>query len=198
MEKLWVENISTPARIYQVNSPNENFVDMSYDIIEWDKSIYIMDWSRRRDMISPLFYAEAGSQLQNFGGMSIEKKLLACKYFLIPYSVRTSIITENEDKLNGEYLLSQTESSRVECVEAMRQYIWNAFVRNNLITLAQSQQMFDDIDEENKIRRFEKSNKANLKKWIFGLSPYEGVFVAKNYYSISMQDGLVSIYNGAY
>lgn len=50
-----------------------------------------IDWARRRDALSPLFYAEAGAQLQNFAGMSIHKKLIGCVFFFIPYNVRTQI-----------------------------------------------------------------------------------------------------------
>lgn len=198
MKKLWIENINTPAIAYQVAAPNVNYIDKSNDMISWDSSKYIMDWSRRRDMISPLFYAEAGANLVNFPTMSVEKKLLACRYFLIPYTTRTSIITEGEDKINGEYLLSQTKKSRLDCVEAMRQYVWNAFVRTNIITLVQSQQMFDDMELDNKISRFENANASNFKNWIFGLAPYLGIFSLKDYYSVAMQNGLIDIYNGNY
>lgn len=199
MKKLWVENLEVnPARVYEEEAPNVNFTDMSNNMLEWDKARYIMDWSRRRDMISPLFYAEAGLSLENFTSLSLEKKLIGCRYFLIPYALRTSIVSEEEDYENGQFLLSQTKLSRINCVEAMRQHVWNGYVRKGLITLAQSQEMLDDIDSDNKIDKFEDANNSLFKKWIFGLDPYVGVFASKSYYSVELQNKLIEIYNGDY
>ena len=56
-KKLWVENIySYPAKLYQEAQPSENFTDKTNDMVEWFSAYGILDWSRRRDMIKPLFY----------------------------------------------------------------------------------------------------------------------------------------------
>ena len=84
--------VDIPYKVFATTVDDVNYEDVS-SMEEWDEC-GLLDWARRRDEISPLFYAEAGVSLENFAGMSTEKKLIACKYFLVPYAVRTSIISD--------------------------------------------------------------------------------------------------------
>lgn len=196
MKKLWIEDIENfPAKVYQEDAPDENYLDKTDDIIEWDKATYIMDWSRRRDMIVPAFYYESGSQLQNFSDMSIEKKIISCKYFLIPYSIRVQIVGEDQDKLNWDYLLTQTKASRSTCIESMRKHV-GQYIRTGLLTLQQTQTFFLDVSEM--IYQFEEANVPNFRKFIFSTDELEGDFEAKEYYSVQLQEELMDIYNGNY
>lgn len=195
-KKLYIENDEAlPAIVYAEDVPGENFTDKSDDMIAWDNAISIMDWSRRRDMIKPLFYAEAGMSLENFSSLSVEKKIIGCTYFFIPQSVRLLIISAEQDKVNGEYLLSITKKSRVDCFEAMRRYVGGVYLAGDL-TLVQTQEFFGDIQEFE--RGFIQANNPSFRNWIFGETPYEGVFEGKAYYSEEIQEALISIYNGEY
>ena len=197
--KLWIENIILPAIIYQENSPGESFEDCSNNMQSWDIALNIMDWSRRRDKIAALFYAITGDNLANYGNLTADQKLIGAKYFLVPYSLRVTngIVTEEQDFIDGEFLLSQTKVSRVNCVEAMRRSVWNGYVRKGLLTMAQSQSLFLDLGYS-KIVDFQEANIYDLKQWIFGLAPYEGVFAAKDYFTTGLQNELIDIYNGNY
>jgi len=199
MKKLWKENIEKhPALIYQEENPGENFIDVSNDILEWDKADRLMDWSRRRDIMKGLFYAEARPNLSNFNSMSEEKQIIGYKYFFIPYNMRRLFISEAEDSLNGEFLLSQTKTSRNNCYEAMRRHVWNYYVRPGILTLEDSQQFYFDLNYDNKVQSFIEVNYYTFKDWIFGTGNYINVFTSKSYYSEDLQNDLMRIYNGDY
>jgi hypothetical protein len=185
-----------PFKLFTSTITDANYEDYS-SIEHWDQSNFL-DWARRRDEISPLFYAEAGAQLQNFTGMSNAKKLIACKYFLVPYNVRTQIVSDQEDADNWDYLLCQTKKSRERCVEAMRVKV-GQYMRIGTITLAQTQHFYQQVNEL--IEWFNATNSPNFKQWITNEvgSPYENAgFAQMPYYTTQMRDDLMSIYNGNY
>jgi hypothetical protein len=174
----------------------DGYVDIS-SMENWDLS-NTLDWSRRRDEISPLFYAEAGAQLQNFAGMSIAKKLLACKYFLIPYNVRIQIISDSQDLINWDYLLKRTKESRESCVEAMRIKV-GQYMRLGVISLAQTQDFYKQVYQL--VIWFNESNAPDFKQWLSNEagSPYENAgFAQMLYYIEAMKTDLIDIYNGNY
>lgn len=189
--------IDTPFKLFSTTITDPNYEDYS-SIENWDKSTFL-DWARRRDEISPLFYAEAGAQLQNFAGMSNAKKLLACKYFLIPYQIRMQLISDSDDKDNWDYLLRQTKLSREACVEAMRIKV-GQYMRLGTITLAQTQDFYSKVFEY--IILFNETNAPDFKQWLTNEvgSPYEnnGFKQQTAYYSDQMRDDLIAIYNGNY
>lgn len=166
-------------------------------MITWDASNHL-DWSRRRDEISTLFYAEAGAQLQNFANMSAAKKLLACKYFLIPYNIRLQIISEETDMEHWAELLQYTKESRQTCVEAMRKHV-GQYIRTGDLTLAQTQAFFKDVRVH--IQLFNDTNAPDFKQWLTNEvgSPYENDgFAQKSYFSSGLLAELLDIYNGNY
>lgn len=195
MKKLWIENIDLPAIVYEELAPNETFTDKTDDIEAWDIALNVLDWSRRRDIITPLFYMESGAQLQNFSLMSVEKKIIGCKYFLIPFSIRLQIVSEEQDKLNFDFLLFETKKSRIDCVNAMRILCGN-YIRKGTLTLAKTQELFNDISPY--IDLFIEANISNFKKFIFGIDEFVGIFASKSYYSVELQNDLMNIYNGEY
>lgn len=87
--------------VYQIKDTLDSDYEDVSSIESWDTSI-LLDWSRRRDEIIPLFYAKAGYDLSNYSSLTSEEKLLGAKYFLVPYGLRVTngIVTENEDKTN--------------------------------------------------------------------------------------------------
>lgn len=179
----------------------ENQVSPGYEdissIVNWDKAS-LLDWSRRRDEIAPLFYAAAGNYLESFASLSIEEKMIGCRYFLIPYSIRTQLITDDQDKENWATLLEYTKQSRCTCVEAMRVKA-GQYIRVGMLTLVQTQQFFKDVDRY--VQWFERANAPDLKLWLTNEvgSAYENDgFAQKEYFSTTLRDELITIYNGVY
>jgi hypothetical protein len=167
----------------------DGYQDIS-SIENWDKST-LMDWSRRRDEILPLFYAESGAQLQNFAGLSIEKKIIGCKYFLIPYNIRTMLISDEQDAINWSYLLERTKESRMLCVESMRLRT-GQYMRTNQLTLEQTQLFYKDVFEY--INWFEDANAPDFKQWLTNEvgSPYENSgFEQASYYISQLEVDLL-------
>ena len=199
-------NESNSYLIPELNG-NDPYVSSTYSSVDgyqdissienWDKS-KLMDWSRRRDEILPLFYAESGAQLQNFAGMSIEKKLIGCSYFLLPYSVRSQIISDSQDAENWGNLLRHTKESRTSCVESMR-IKTGQYMRTGLLTLDQTQSFYKDVFEY--INWFEDANAPDFKQWLTNevTSPYENSgFAQASYYTLQLKTDLMDIYNGNY
>lgn len=210
MKKLYKEDIQIrPAYFWEEVAPVD-YTDVDSSIIDWDKARYIMDFARRRSVIAPLLYAISGSDLSTYSNLTPEEKEIGARYMLVPYALRVGngTVTEEQDFVNGEFLLYETETSRGRCVEAMRVYVWNNFVRNELMTQIASQQLFKDVESktltsteivpDTKINRFIKTKDDYFKNWIFGISPFQNVFSNKSYWSQALQDGLESVYNGDY
>jgi hypothetical protein len=157
-----------------------------------------MDWSRRRDIWSPHFYAEAGSQLENFSSLSNIKKLNACLFFLIPYNVRTQIISDEQDAINWNFLLTKAKESRIACVEAMRIKV-GQYMRLGTITLEQTQDFYTQVYKY--IIWFDEANKPDFKQWLSNEvgSAYENAgFAQMPYFDTQMRDDLLDIYNGSF
>lgn len=157
-----------------------------------------LDWARRRDVLLPFFYAEAGSQLENFAGMSNQKKLNACIFFMVPYSVRLQIISDAQDAKNWDFLLTMTKQSREACVEAMRIKV-GQYMRLGTISLAETQDFYTHVAEL--IMWFNDTNKPDFKQWLTSEvgSPYENTgFASQTYYNVDIKNDLMNIYNGNY
>jgi hypothetical protein len=176
----------------------DNYVDIS-SIENWD-TFPILDWSRRRDAISPLFYLIAGTNLANYANLTTSQKIIAAKYFLVPYQLRVSngIFTEQQDKENWHNLLIQTKQSREDCIEAMRLCV-GQYIRTGTLTLAQTQQFYKDVYQY--VIWFNESNLPDLKQWIINEvgSAYEtNGFAQTTYFNSTLRDSLMAIYNGNY
>ena len=201
MKKLWVEiNEAIPAIAFSENAPSADFIDKSDDIELWDSVTSIMDWSRRRDKILPLFYAIASVDLSTYGNLTAAQKLIGAKYFLAPYSLRVTngIVTEDEDKANWQYLLTETKKSRLSCIEAMRLLVGDK-IRIGGLTLSQTQQFYVDVYQF--VIWFEQCNMPDLKQWTTNEvgSAYENNgFAEKSYFTTGLRDELMDIYNDNY
>jgi hypothetical protein len=191
-------NLLPKSPIVSFNSGNIN--DNDYEDISsmenWD-FVDVLDWSRRRDQINPLFYAIANANLTTYGNLTDAQKLIGAKYFFVPYSLRVSngIVTEQQDLDNWYLLLNETKESRLSCIEAMRKHV-GQYIRTSLLTLAQTQSFYKDLYQY--IDWFQQANAPDFKQWIFGLVPYAGIFASKDYYSTNLQNELIDIYNGNY
>lgn len=168
-------------------------------IEEWDVS-ELMDWSRRRDAIRPLFLSIAGIDLSTYSQLTQSQKLIGAKYFLVNYSYRVTNLTvsEDEDKENFIFLLTQTKESRIACVESMRLFIGEQ-MRLGKMNLLNSQGFIKDVFELTDW--FNKSNAPDFKQWLINedgsIYEHKG-FKNTHYWSQEIQDGLMDIYNGNY
>lgn len=196
-----------------VGKRNTNYVaslDLDLDLYDDISSIEnwynsdVMDWSRRRDEIKPLFFAEAGVDLSSFESLSDEEKEIGARLFFIPYALRLTIFTDEEDMENWKFLLTETKTSRKECIEAMRQAVGNK-IRTESLSLQETQHF--DSDTTLMIALFERSNHPEFNLWLNNLSgTIDGVtidhtidgFSSKSYYDLSLKTELLAIYNGAY
>lgn len=157
-----------------------------------------LDWARRRDVILPQFYMEAGSQLENFSSLSTKKKMIACDFFLIPYNIRLMFVTNEQDSKNWEFLLKKTKESRKDCIEAMRLKT-GEYMRTGQLTLVQTQLFYKDVFDY--INWFEDANAPDFKQWLTNEvgSAYENNgFEQASYYSSQLKTDLMDIYNGNY
>ena len=185
-----------PYKIFKTTVDDVNYEDIS-TMEAWDKS-NLLDWYRRRTEISTLFYAEAGAGLETFAGMSTERKLLSCKYFLIPYATRMLLITDDEDEAAWDLLLHEAADSRDKCIEAMR-IKTGQYMRIGTLTLTETQEFFKDVSHM--IEWYVKSNSPDFKQWLTNEvgSAYENAgFADATYYISQVKDDLVDIYNGSY
>lgn len=196
LEKWTGDQLNGNPSFKMEESVSSGYEDIT-SIISWDKSGFL-DWSRRRDEIVPLFYSIAGLQLENFSSLSIEEKLIGCKYFLIPLEIRTQIISDAQDSINWEFLLIETKISRVDCIESMRKKVGEC-IRIGSLTLEQTQIFFKDVFQY--INWFIDTNSPEFKMWItneVGTKYESDGFEQKEYYSLQLKNDLMEIYNGKY
>lgn len=187
------ENLPSPNFILSENIPT-NYEDAS-TLNYWDRfGFNFGDFNFVRDNINEIVLSIVGQNFQNWNNLSLNEKKIACKYVVAPYPLRVpDVVSEQEDKINWTYLLSETKRSRAECGEKMRVAVGDK-IRNGQLSLQQTQDFFKDVSEY--LYWFVEANVPDFKNWIFGLPPYENVFASKNYYSVQLQDELISIYNG--
>lgn len=168
-------------------------------IEEWDTSL-LMDWSRRRDEIKPLFYALAGATLSTYDSLSPSHKLIGAKYFFVPVQMRVGngTVTLEQDKINWHLLGVECRQSRISCTEAMRLFLVEE-VRAGAIKLQNTQRFLRDVLTFRDL--FIDSNDPLFKQWLTNEAGSQSEFKGfKNtaYWSQYLQDGLMAIYNGAY
>lgn len=147
-----------------------------------------------RYYIQVLVITIAGGDFANWNNLTLAEKEVACKYVTAPYGLRVpAVVSDEQDKENWKHLLIATKNDRNNCGEQMRLAV-GEYIRTGLLTLSQTQAFFKDVSEF--LYWFTEANVPDFKNWIFGLSPYEGVFESKDYYSEELQQNLIDIYNG--
>lgn len=166
-------------------------------IVGWYNSD-VLDWSRRRDYIKPLFYAKAGADLSNYATLTAEEKLIGTKCFLIPLALRLTNWSEEEDIEGWNNLMAERKITRSKCIEQMRLAVAEK-IRIGELSLTQTQEF--DKDSSQMIAWYERSDAQDFKQWLTNEvgSPYElAGFAQKTYYSVGLKDQLLAIYNGAF
>lgn len=208
MKKFWVEDIeNNPACVWSEEPVgNGNYTDRTNDLIFWDKyGKNVLDLDRFRYEMKAHFYALSGNQLQNWASLSIDIKRIGAKYFFIPYQLRITVVTEQEDYDNWEELIEKTQGTptsryigRAKTFDEMRKSVAHR-VRKEQMSMTSSQEFLKDVGLMGDW--FIRSNAPDFKQWITNEidTPYENNgFAQKSYYSLSLKNELYDIYNGNY
>ena len=115
MKKLWVENIALPSVIYQEDSPGENFIDKTNDILVWDKYFNRVgkDYKFVRSIIMQQVFEDCtvSTPYDAWDGYSSDKKEVASYWFVVPKSLRDTVHTIEEQVVNGSVFNGNTTNS---------------------------------------------------------------------------------------
>jgi hypothetical protein len=207
MKKLWIEDIADlPAVAWSENSPSINFIDKTNDIVAWYKhGKSVLDLDRYRYESKAPFYTLAGTQLENWASLSGEVKKIGAEMFFIPYQLRLTVISEQEDYDNWEKIIEKTQGTpteiyigRAKTFDEMRRCVAHK-VRKEELSMTASQQMLKDVGLM--VDWFIRSNSPEFKQWLTNEAgtPYENDgFAQKSYYSLDLKNKLYDIYNGNY
>lgn len=207
MKKLWIEDIADlPAVAWSETAPSINFIDKTNDIVAWYKhGKSVLDLDRYRYEMKAPFYTLAGTQLENWASLSSEVKKIGAEMFFIPYQLRLTVISEQEDYDNWEEIIEKTQGTpteiyigRAKTFDEMRRCVAHK-VRKEELSMTASQQMLKDVGLM--VDWFIRSNSPEFKQWLINEAgtPYENDgFAQKNYYSLDLKTKLYDIYNGNY
>jgi hypothetical protein len=208
MKKFWVENIlDNPACAWsEVAPPSGGFIDRTNDLVYWDKyGKNVLDLDRYRYEMKTPFYTQAGLQLENWATLSAEIKEIAARMFFVPYILRLTVVSEEQDYLNWEVIIDKTQGAptdiyvgRAKTFDVMRKVVAHR-VRKELLSMSDSQQMLKDVGQM--ADWFIRANSPDFKQWIINEvgTPYENNgFQQTTYYNQTLKDELYDIYNGNY
>lgn len=206
-KKLWIENVDLhPSSYWGDIAPSVNFTDKSNDLISWDLyGSQVLDFDRYRYQMKAPFYALAGNQLQNWASLIDEVKAIAVKMFFVPYALRLTIVSDEQDVINWERILTLTQGTpteqyvgRAKTFDVMRICVAHR-VRKETMSMNDSQQMLKDVGQI--IDWYIRVNAPDFKQWLtneIGSAYENNGFEQKSYYNLSLEDELYSIYNGNY
>lgn len=114
----------------------------------------------------------------NFENLSTFDKRIISRWFLTSYENRLTVVTEEEDKNNWDFLLSQTKVARDSRIEAARRAI------SYELTTAEATNLFDILAPY--ISGFSIANKPDLLNWINNQGAYvSNGFTQTGYYNSS-------------
>ncbi len=208
MKKFWVENIAdNPACVWSENVPaSGDFIDRTNDLVYWDRyGKNILDLDRYRYEMKAPFYALAGTQLENWASLSAEIKEIGARMFFIPYALRLTVVSEEQDYINWEAIIEKTQGTpteiyigRAKIFDEMRRCVAHR-VRKELMPMSDSQQMLKDVGLM--VDWFIRANSPEFKQWLTNEvgSQYENNgFAQATYYNATLKDELYDIYNGNY
>lgn len=142
----------------------------------------------------------------NFSGwnnLTASQKEIMARYVLAPYSLRTTIFSDAQDKVFWVSLLDKTQGTggqiftgRALIIENMRKYVANR-VRIETMSMATTQVFYKDV--KSMLDDYVAAAAPDFKLWLTNEigSAYELAGLAqKSYYTIQLRDELMNIYNG--
>lgn len=207
MKKLWIENNQDiPAVVWQEAQPEGDFTDKTNDLQAWATyGSQVLDLDRYRYEMKVLFYTLAGNQLQNWETLTTEQKLIGAKYFFVPYALRLTVLTDDEDARNWDKLVEETQGTpvqiykgRAKTFDEMRKRVSHS-VRKEEMSITQSQQMLKDVGQM--VDWYIRANTPDFKQWLtneIGTAYENNGFAQTEYYNETLKNELYDIYNGNY
>lgn len=159
----------------------------------------LLGYGRSRELMKNAVISIVSTDFSDWGNLSDEEKLISIKWVVAPYALRVSMISDDQDKVNWNKLIVESQGKPVHSyrgralvVELMREAVGDE-LRRELISK-------DDIDDfyestQQLLDSYVASNSPSFKDWLCG--EFDG-FSQKSYFSIERRDYLMNIYNGNY
>jgi len=209
-KKYYLEDIQEfPSIVHQEEQPN-GYIDISNNAVLIDKyGTRVRDYLFVRDDINNILFMKANPDFPtiNFSGfftnMTVEERKIMSKYILAPYQLRLTQFTDSEDESNWFELLRITQGTEAEnipytgrayLIEKMRKHVANK-VRMEQLTMSQTQDFLEDIGDL--LTWYIKSANPKFKLWLYSTGIYENNgFNSKSYWSQTLEDELIAIYEG--
>ena len=189
---LWQEDVKT------------GFTDKVGDILVLDKSGESkIGFKRTRDLIKTRVILDVNPNyptidFSGWGTYPEDKKDIAIRWVIAPYSLRIADISDSQDSINWGIVVDKTKSGRAEIVEVMRVMVSEEF-RKDVLTK-------DDLDDfwvtvETLMIAYVGANTVDFNDWLInkiGSAYQNNGFEQKSYWSQALEDDLMFIYNGEY
>lgn len=211
-KKLWIENIASPAALWQEADPGASWLDKTNDAASWDTYGYlVVDYLFYRDHINNILFPICNPNypptidFSGWSNLTATQKEIMARYVLCPYALRLTIYSDAEDEQNWFLLIQITQgldnqnnpfTGRALLIENMRKLVANK-VRKEEMTMATSQEFFKDVFDMTEW--YIRAAAPDFKQWITNEagSPYENAgFAQESYYTVALKDELMFIYNG--
>jgi hypothetical protein len=192
-----------PFKLFQTSITDADYGDFgssSTALVDIDSHwSEIGEYQDIRPILSDILVSEVGPTYSGWNILSPGKKMVASKWILVSYALRTGVVSDATDYDNYQMLIEETTgvvkerlSGRSKVIEEMRQYISLNYFRKELISK-------DDLDDFYKtisplVSRYINSNDPNFYYWLNGSYQYSMVgYPSKSYFSQAVLDGLNSL-----
>ena len=188
---ICVISASTPTDYTEITSAEnwEIYGDKVIDYIFWRYEIQVL--------LTPIVNPNYPTiDFSGWSALTTSEKTIMAKHILAPKALRRTIFTAKEDLENWTNLLERTKGDRERLIEKMRKATSNMVLEETL-SMADTQAFFRDVYLM--IEYYINAADPIFKQWLTNEvgSAYENDgFAQKSYYSSTLKDELVLIYNG--
>lgn len=174
---------------------------------DWDSyGLAQLQYIQVRNEIWYLLIAEVGSNFAGYGSLSNARKIIAAKWGLVTYAMRTAVISNEEDRACFKILLEETAGVKKEnlrgrrrIIEEMRQYVGLEYFRTEVVTKADIDDFYSTASDY--LNDYEKSNNIKFKNWLTNATGTEfenDGYAQKSYYFEDIVTKCVIFMNGIY
>ena len=211
MSKLWTEKIVTVKDVaYQDIEPSwgNGADDCTSDILSLDKyGLKVLQFTHVRRLLQIAIVTKLLGDFNNWGThLTSDERSIAIKWIVAPYVLRVPAIPDEDDQANWFIMVknlrgvsnSTSLQGREYIIELMRERASDE-LRREIWTYNEANQFFYDTDSH--IRAYNFANTSDLIDWIsnkVGSSFENDGFAQTTYFSSTLKDDLISIYNGYY
>ena len=195
------------------NFNNEDDIDATSDLIEWEKHYQRLkiNYYHFLKIVQGVLIPKCNPNYptldySGIDNLSDEEKRIGTKYHALPYSFRVLTtgshqVSDGQDSINFRNLLYLSKYARAEIVELMREKVGDR-MRTGVITLTASQKFFRDSN--NMLQYYENTSDPEFKVWLLGTddslnSGYDHSstgFSSKDYYVETIKNDLEEIITG--